>query len=155
MARPDASSYACSVRTSRPASDVLDDLGRLGVEGIAPVERSDTYLVLAPDARQHFTPRRAVALTAVLAVGVLILAAWSLVLIILLPLAALPLAPFLFEERPLLGVGAVPDVESGVRVTAHGHADEPLRRAIDGYLMALPPAAVREPEPVSSAAGPA
>jgi hypothetical protein len=153
MARPAASSYACSVRTSRPASDVLDDLSRLDVEGIVPIERSETYLVLAPGARQRYTTRRAVALTAVSAVAVLILAAWSLVLIVLLPLAVAPLIPFLLEERPLLGVGAVADVESGVRVTAHGHAEERLCRAVDAYLMGLPPVTVPQPEPVG-AAGP-
>lgn len=133
-----ASSYACSVRTARPAVAVLDDLARLDVEGVVALERSATYILLGPPKRPRYTPRQGVAATAALTLGLLVLSAWSLVLIILLPAAALPLLPFLLIDHPVLAVGAVEDEEGAVLVTVHGRADEALRRAVDAYLMGLP-----------------
>jgi hypothetical protein len=79
---------------------------------------------------------------------VLILTAFWVVLVALLPLGLVPLAPLLLRDHPLLAVGAVPEDEGATRVTVHGQAPARLTSALDLFLSRLPVAeSVIMPEP--------
>jgi hypothetical protein len=150
-------------RTSRPASRLLDDLVMLDVPGAWVTERGSTYLVFSPREKERYTTGRAATLTVIAVFAILILTAVSALFIALLPLAALPLAPLLFHDQPLLAVGAMKDDAGVTRVTVHGQAWGDLAVVLDAYLAHLPqppegaedapPAGRREPVAVGAAGG--
>ncbi|HEY8754831.1 MAG TPA: hypothetical protein VIN65_00550 [Candidatus Dormibacteraeota bacterium] len=133
--------YQFSLRTSRCAGDVLDEIAARPLPGIAVAERGTHYLVLRPRRRYRYGSDIAVGAAVVIVLGVLIAAAWSPVLVALLPLAVLPAIPLLLERRrPDLALSAVADDDGGTRVTVHGEASEELAAAVDAFLGALPEA---------------
>ncbi|GAC1575613.1 MAG: hypothetical protein NVS3B18_09350 [Candidatus Dormibacteria bacterium] len=135
--------YQFSLRTSRVPGDVLDEVAARPLPGIAVAERGTHYLVLRPRRRHRYGSDLAVGVAIAIVLVVLIATAWSPLLIVLLPLAALPAIPLLLDRRrPDLAVSAVIDDDGGTRVTVHGEASEELAAAVDAFLGALPEAPV-------------
>jgi hypothetical protein len=150
-------SYQFSLLTSRPAGEVLDEFAARRLPGIGLSERGHNYLILRPQQRRRYGGELAVVLAAVIVVADLMLIAVTPVLIVLLPLAAVPAIPLLLDHRPDLAISAVPDEETGgTRVTVHGLASPELAAALDASLGSLPrmaPRAPAEPETATTAAG--
>jgi hypothetical protein len=135
--------YQFSLRTSRVPGDVLDEVAARPLPGIAVAERGTHYLVLRPRRRYRYGSDLAVGVAIAIVLVVLIATAWSPLLIVFLPLAALPAIPLLLDRRrPDLAVSAVIDDDGGTRVTVHGEASEELAAAVDAFLGALPEAPV-------------
>jgi hypothetical protein len=134
-------SYQFSLRTSRGAAAVLDEIAVRPLPGIAVAERGAHYLVLRPRRRYRYGSDITVGVAVVIVLAVLIATAWSPMFIVLLPLAVLPAVPLLLDRRrPDLAVSAVADDDGGTRVTVHGEASEELAAAVDAFLGALPEA---------------
>jgi len=147
-------SYQFSLRTSRGAADVLDEIAVRPLPGIAVAERGTHYLVLRPRRRYRYGSDIAVGVGVAIVLAVLIATAWSPMFIVLLPLAVVPAVPLLLDRRrPDLAVSAVADDDGGTRVTVHGEASEELAAAVDAFLGALPEAPVIDegPDEVASA----
>lgn len=130
--------YQFSTATTSSPEDVLDGISAIELpDDLCVGERGATYLVLGPRP-SFYDARLAVALAILVVLAVLILSAFSVVLIALLPLGALPLAPLLLREGPMLAVGAVPEEDGSTRVTVHGTAPSRLTAALDLFLSRLP-----------------
>lgn len=137
--------YQFSLRTSRPPSDVLDEIAARPLPRIAVAERGRHYLVLRPRRRRRYGSDIAVGMAVVIVLAVLVATAWSPMFIVLLPLAVLPAIPLLLDRRrPDLAVSAVAADDGGTRVTVHGEASDELAAAVDAFLGALPEAPVLE-----------
>jgi hypothetical protein len=134
------SPYQFSLRTSRVPGEVLDEVAARPLPGIAVCERGTHYLVLRPRRRYRYGSDIAVGAAIVILLAVLIVTALTPVLIVLLPLAALPAVPLLLDHRPDLAVSAVIDDDGSTRVTVHGEASQQLAAAVDAFLGALPEA---------------
>lgn len=133
--------YQFATLTSSPPQAVLDGIAGIDLpEELSITERGSTYLVIGPRP-SGYDARLAVALCTLLVLTVLILSAFSVVLIAFLPVAAAPLVPLLVRDSSDLGVGAVPEDEAVTRVTVHGQAPQRLTAAIDLFLSHLPPPA--------------
>lgn len=127
-----------TLTASQPAA-VLDGIAGIELpDDLTITERGSTYLVIGPRP-SGYDARLAVALATLVVLCVLILSAFSVVLIAFLPIAAVPLIPLLLRDSNDLGVGAVPEDEGVTRVTVHGQAPERLTAAIDLFLSHLPP----------------
>jgi hypothetical protein len=135
--------YQFSIRTTRPAGDVLEEVAARPLPGIAVSERGEHYLVLCPRRRYRYGSDIAVGIAVAIILLVLVAAALSPVFVVLLPLAALPAVPLLLDHRPDLAVSAISDDDGATRVTVHGEASEELAAAVDAYLGALPEAVLR------------
>jgi len=140
--------YQFSTATTTPPEAVLDGISAIELpEGLCINERGSTYLVLGPRP-SFYDARLAVALAVLIVLAVLILTAFSVVVIAFLPLAGLPLAPLFLREQPVLAVGAVPEEDGSTRVTVHGQAPSRLTAALDLFLSRLPEAEhVAVPDP--------
>ena len=139
-----------TVTTTAAAAEVLAEVDALGRAHGVVVDRGQTYVVLSTR-RRRYTAGSAVALVAVGVLAVLVLSAVNVVLIALLPAALLPLAPLLFDERPMLAVGAVPG-EGGTPVVVHGMAWDGLLEPLTALLDRLPPVPAEVDEPASQPA---
>jgi hypothetical protein len=118
---------------------IVDDLLALDVPGAEVVEHGDTYLVFAPRRRSLYGPGRATAVAIVMAGIVLLLTAYNVVFVVLLPAALAVYLPLVVSHHHLLAVGVVDDDDIGVtRFTVHGHAWGELKAAIDAYMSHLP-----------------
>jgi hypothetical protein len=131
--------YQFATLTSNPPEAVLDGIAGIDLpEDLSVTERGSTYLVIGPRP-STYDARLAVALCTLLVLTVLILSAFSVVLIAFLPVAAAPLIPLLLRDSNDLAVGAVPDDRDGAtRVTVHGQAPARLTSALDLFLSRLP-----------------
>ena len=132
--------YQFSLRTSRVAADVLDEVASRPLPGIAVAERGAHYLVLQPRRRYRYGTDIAVGAAVVIVLAVLIATAITPVFVAFLPLAILPALPLLVDHRPDLAVSAVSDDHGSTRVTVHGEASPELAAAVDALLGALPDA---------------
>lgn len=153
--RQPARSYQFTLRTARPADDVLDEFAERRLPGIAVAERGLNYLILRPQKRIRYGGDIAALLAIVIVLAVLILTAASPVFIVLLPVALLPGLPMLLDQRPDIAISAVMDDAGGSRVTVHGLASPELAAALDAYLGSLPryvPPVVATPAAVVSRA---
>ncbi|MDQ2961097.1 MAG: hypothetical protein M3R48_08640 [Candidatus Dormibacteraeota bacterium] len=130
--------YQFSIRTTRPAGDVLEDVAARPLPGIAVSERGEHYLVLCPRRRYRYGSDIAVGIAVAIVLLVLVAVALSPIFVVLLPLAVLPAVPLLLDHRPDLAVSAIADDDGATRVTVHGEASEELAAAVDAYLGALP-----------------
>ena len=139
MSSSSTTQYQFATLTSSPPEAVLDGIAGIELpEDLSVTERGSTYLVIGPRPRTY-DARLAVALCTLLVLTVLILSAFSVVLIALLPVAAAPLVPLLLRDSNDLAVGAVPDDREGAtRVTIHGQAPTRLTAALDLFLTRLP-----------------
>lgn len=137
---PRTQPYQHSLLTSRPPAAVLDEVAGRRLPGIEVAERGASYVVLRPRQRVRYGSDIAVAAAIAIALGVLIATAATPMLIVLLPLAALPVLPLLLDQRPDLAVSAVEDDGGDTRVTVHGAASEELGAAMDAFVGALPDA---------------
>jgi len=156
--RRPARSYQFTLRTARPATEVLEEFAERRLPGIAVAERGENYLILRPQKRIRYGGDIAALLAIVIVLAVLILTAVTPVFIALLPAAIIPALPMLLDQRPDLAISAIRDDTGGSRVTVHGLASPELAAALDAYLGSLPrylpPVAVSSPAPaVSRAAG--
>jgi hypothetical protein len=141
--------YQFATLTSSSPEAVLDGIAGIELpEELSVTERGSTYLVIGPRP-SGYDARLAVALCTLLVLTVLIMSAFWVVLIALLPVAAAPLVPLLVRKSSDLAVGAVPDDELGTtRVTIHGQAPDGLTAALDLFLTRLPlPSHLSEDEP--------
>ncbi|HXA27152.1 MAG TPA: hypothetical protein VN193_00240 [Candidatus Angelobacter sp.] len=131
--------YQFATLTSSPPAEVLDGIAGIDLPAdLSVTERGSTYLVIGPKP-SAYDARLAVALCTLLVLTVLILSAFSVVLIAFLPVAAVPLIPLLLRDSDDLAVGAVPDDRDGAtRVTIHGQAPAKLTSALDLFLTHLP-----------------
>ena len=130
--------YQFATLTSSPPEAVLDGIAGIELpEELSITERGSTYLVIGPKPRAY-DARLAVALATLVVLTVLILTAFSVVLIAFLPIAAVPLIPLVVRDSNDLGVGAVPEDDGVTRVTVHGQAPERLTAALDLFLSHLP-----------------
>ena len=130
--------YQFSMATTTSPEAVLDGISAIELpEDLCVSERGATYLVLGPRP-SFYDARLAVALCTLVVLAVLILTAFSVVLIAFLPLGLLPLAPLFLRENPMLAVGAVPEDDGSTRVTVHGQAPTRLTAALDLFLSRLP-----------------
>jgi hypothetical protein len=130
--------YQFSTATTTPPEAVLDGIGAIDLPpDLCVSERGTTYLVLGPRP-SCYDGRLAVALATLVVLAVLILSAFWLVLIALLPLGLLPLAPLFLRDNQVLAVGAVPEDDGSTRVTVHGQAPTNLTSALDLFLSRLP-----------------
>ena len=137
--------YQFSTATTTTPEAVLEGISAIELpEGLCVNERGSTYLVFGPRP-SFYDARLAVALAILVVLAVLILSAFSVVLIAFLPLGALPLAPLFLRDHPLLAVGAVPEEDGSTRVTVHGQAPGRLTNALDLFLSRLPEAAPAAP----------
>lgn len=135
--------YQFATLTSSRPEAVLDGIAGIELpDELSITERGSTYLVIGPKP-SGYDARLAVALCTLLVLTVLILSAFSVVLIAFLPVAAAPLIPLLLRDSSDLGVGAVPEDDGVTRVTVHGQAPQRLTAAIDLFLGHLPPPAPR------------
>ena len=133
--------YQFATLTASAPEAVLDGIAGIDLpEELSVTERGSTYLVIGPRP-SGYDARLAVALCTLLVLTVLIMSAFSVVLIAFLPVAAAPLIPLLLRDSSDLGVGAVPEDDGVTRVTVHGQAPERLTAAIDLFLSHLPPPA--------------
>lgn len=130
--------YQFSLRTSRSAAQVLDEIDQRRLPGIGVAERGSHYLVLRPKPRYRYGGDIAVGLAVAIVLVVLICTAITPWLAILLPLAVLPAVPLMLDHRPDLAISAVEDDDGATRVTVHGTASAELAAALDAYLGALP-----------------
>ena len=150
--------YQFSVRTSKEAGSVLDEVGARGLAGIGVAERGSSYVVLRPIPRYRYSSDAAIGIGLGILIVTLLLTAVTPVFIVLLPLALTPALPFyMAKHRPMLAVSALLDEDgTATRVTVHGQAGPELAAALDAYLGALP-AALPAPEPAEATeqAGPA
>lgn len=140
------SAYQFSLRTSRSPEEVLDEVAARPLPGIGVAEEGTHYVVLRPHGRHRYGADIAAGAAIAIVLAVLIATAITPLLIVLLPLAALPAVPLLFDHRPDIGVSAIADDEGATRVTVHGEASAELAAAIDAFLGALPP-----PDPLPDA----
>jgi hypothetical protein len=140
--------YQFSTVTTTPPGAVLDGIAALELpDDLSVTERGATYLVIGPRP-SGYDARLAVALCAAVVLAVLILTAFWVVVVALLPLGFLPLAPLLLRDHPLLAVGAVPEDDGSTRVTVHGQAPSRLTAGLDLFLSRLPvPEHVVVPDP--------
>lgn len=130
--------YQFSTATTSPAEQVLEGISAIELpEDLCVNERGSTYLVLGPRP-SFYDARLAVALAILVVLAVLIASAFSVVLIAMLPLGALPLVPLFLRDHPVLAVGAVPEDDGTTRVTVHGQAPTQLTAALDLFLSRLP-----------------
>jgi hypothetical protein len=130
--------YQFTTATSTSPEAVLDGISALALpDDLCVNERGSTYLVLGPKP-SFYDARLAVALATLVVLAVLILTAFWVVLVALLPLGVLPLLPLLIRDNPLLAVGAVPEDDGCTRVTVHGQAPLELTGALDLFLSRLP-----------------
>ena len=150
-----ASAYQFSLRTSRPAADVLAEVSSRPLPGIGVAERGEQYVVLRPERRRRFAPETAALMGVGIALVVLALVSLTPVFIVLLPLAGLPAIPFLFEHDPDIAVSAVAIDDGSTRVTVHGLASSELAAALDAFLGSLPGAGTAPAMPRPSALPPA
>jgi hypothetical protein len=133
--------YQATLRTTRSRGQIIEDLIALDVPGASVAEHGDTYLVFAPRKRSRYGPGRATATAVVIAALVLLVTAFNVVFVVLLPGALAAYLPLIIGDHPLLAVGAVDDDVIGVtRFTVHGHAWGELKAAIDAYMGHLPEA---------------
>jgi hypothetical protein len=130
--------YQIALRTSLPATEVLDQVDVTRVPGMAVAERGAHYLVLRAERRFRYGADLAAGLAIAIVLVLLILTAVTPVVLIGLPLAVLPALPLLLDHRPDLALSAIED-EGTTRVTAHGEASADLAEYLDRYLDALPP----------------
>lgn len=129
--------YQFATLTSSPPEAVLDGIAGIELpEELSITERGSTYLVIGPRP-SAYDARLAVALATLVVLTVLILTAFSVVLIAFLPIAAVPLIPLVLRDSNDLGVGAVPEDDGVTRVTVHGQAPERLTAALDLFLSHL------------------
>lgn len=155
---PEVVPYQTTLRTTRTRRQIVDDLLALDVPGAEVVEHGDTYLVFAPRRRSLYGPGRATAVAIAVAAIVLLLTAFNVVFVVLLPAALAAYLPLVIGDHHLLAVGVVDDDDIGVtRLTVHGHAWGELKAAIDAYTSHLPEAPppgqeLEEPTPVPAAA---
>lgn len=130
--------YQFSTLTTTAPEAVLDGIGAIELpEDLCVSERGSTYLVLGPRP-SSYDARLAVGLAGAVVLAVLILSAFSVVLIAFLPVGVLPLVPLFLHDSPQLAVGAVPDEDGATRVTVHGQAPARLTTALDLFLSRLP-----------------
>ena len=130
--------YQYATLTSSPPEAVLEGIAGIELpEDLSITERGATYLVIGPKPSEY-DARLAVALCTLLVLTVLIMSAFSVVLIAFLPVAAAPLVPLLLRDSNDLAVGAVPEDDHSTRVTIHGQAPTRLTAAIDLFLSRLP-----------------
>ena len=138
MPTPSTTQYQFATLTSNSPEAVLDGIAGIELpDGLSITERGSTYLVIGPRP-SGYDARLAVALCTLLVLTVLILSAFSVILIAFLPVAAAPLIPLLLRDSSDLGVGAVPEEDGSTRVTVHGQAPSDLTSAIDLFLSHLP-----------------
>jgi hypothetical protein len=155
---PEALPYQATLRTTRTRRQIVDDLIALDVPGASVAEHGDTYLVFAPRKRRVYGPGAATATAVAIATVVLVLTAFNVVFVVLLPAALAAYLPLLIGDHHLLAVGVVDDDDVGVtRFTVHGHAWGALKGAIDAYMSHLPEAPppgqeLEEPTPVGAGA---
>lgn len=130
--------YQFATLTTATPEAVLDGIAGLSLpDEVSVTERGATYLVVGPRP-SPYDARLAVALSTLVVLAVLILTAFWVVLVALLPLAVLPLVPLLLRDAPTLAVGAVPEEGEVTRVTLHGQAPAKLTPALDLFLSRLP-----------------
>ncbi len=130
--------YQFATLTSSTPEAVLDGIAGIELpDELTITERGSTYLVIGPRP-SGYDARLAVALATLLVLTVLIMTAFSVVLIAFLPVAAVPLLPLVLRDSDDLGVGAVPEDGGITRVTVHGQAPERLTAAVDLFLSHLP-----------------
>ena len=130
--------YQFSTATTSSPEAVLDGISAIELpDDLCVSERGATYLVLGPRP-SFYDARLAVALAVLVVLAVLIMTAFSVVLIALLPLGVLPLAPLFLRDNQVLAVGAVPEDDGSTRVTVHGQAPTRLTGALDLFLSRLP-----------------
>jgi len=139
MSAPSTTQYQFATLTSSSPEAVLDGIAGIELpEDLSVTERGSTYLVIGPKP-SGYDARLAVALCTLLVLTVLIMSAFWVVLIALLPVAAIPLVPLVVRRGTDLAVGAVPDDDEGTtRVTIHGTAPARLTAALDLFLTSLP-----------------
>ncbi|HZS14890.1 MAG TPA: hypothetical protein VFC09_09855 [Candidatus Dormibacteraeota bacterium] len=138
MSTAQTTQYQFATLTSSSPEAVLDGVAGIELpESVSITERGGTYLVIGPRP-SGYDARLAVALSTLLVLTVLILSAFSVVLIAFLPAAAAPLVPLLLRDSNDLGVGAVPEEDGTTRVTVHGQAPTTLTAALDLFLSRLP-----------------
>jgi hypothetical protein len=139
--------YQYATLTSSPPEAVLEGIAGIELpDELRITERGSTYLVIGPKPSEY-DARLAVALCTLLVLTVLIMSAFSVVLIAFLPVAAAPLVPLLLRDSNDLAVGAVPEDEQTTRVTIHGQAPAKLTAAIDLFLSRLPEPPSEPPAP--------
>lgn len=142
--------YQFSTATTSPPEAVLEGISAIELpDDLCVNERGSTYLVLGPKP-SFYDARLAVALAILIVLAVLIASAFSVVLIAMLPLGAIPLVPLFLHDNPVLAVGAVPEDDGTTRVTVHGQAPTQLTAALDLFLSRLP---VAEPMAPSDPGG--
>lgn len=130
--------YQFSTATTASPEAVLDGISAIEMpEDLCVNERGATYLVLGPRP-SFYDARLAVALATLVVLAVLIVTAFWVVLIALLPLGLLPLVPLFLRDHQVLAVGAVPEDDGSTRVTVHGQAPTRLTAALDLFLSQLP-----------------
>ena len=130
--------YQFATLTTASPEAVLDGIAGLDLpDDVSVTERGSTYLVIGPKP-SNYDGRLAVGLSTLVVLAVLILAAFWVVLVALLPVAVLPLLPLLMRDKPVLAVGAVPDDDASTRLTVHGQAPSRLTAALDTFLSSLP-----------------